>query len=192
VFSIFLFVDKKTNRIQIPFTHISPLTIHHKEMYTIRAAYSEQFDIKTSLKKAHEYFLDLKNFIELMPNVESIHTDGKGITRWTIRDEIPLIGSMKQTFPVMLTENSPERIEWSPLGEERQNFLRYSADFFEKTDDLVQVKISQSVEIRRDSARQLHPLAGLAGERAVSAGMQRRVAEMIKTFMRKSKEKLEK
>ena len=34
--------------------------------------------------------------------------------------------------------------------------------------------------------------AGLAGERAVSAGMQRRVAEMIKTFMRKSKERLEK
>jgi hypothetical protein len=99
---------------------------------------------------------------------------------------------MKQTFPVTLTENSPERIEWSPLGKERQNFLRYSADFFEKTVDLVQVKISQSVEIRRDSARQLHPLAGLAGERAVSSGMQRRVAEMIKTFMRKSKDKLEK
>lgn len=160
-------------------------------MFTIRAAYSEQFDIKTNLEKAHEFFIDLKNFIDLMPNVESIHTDGKGITRWTIRDDIPLIGTMKQTFPVELTENSSDRIEWSPVAGERQNFLRYAADFMEKGDNLIVVNIAQSVEIKRNSARELHPLAGLAGERAVSAGMQRRVAEMIKTFLRKSKEILE-
>jgi carbon monoxide dehydrogenase subunit G len=161
-------------------------------MFTIRAAYSDKFEIETNLAKAHAYFIDVKNFIELMPNVESIHTDGKGITRWTIRDDIPIIGTMKQTFPVRLTENSDERIEWTPVSEERQNFLRYSADFIEKDDNLTIVQISQSVEVRRHAARELHPLAGLAGERAVSAGMQRRVIEMIKTFMRKSKERLEK
>lgn len=161
-------------------------------MFTISAAYSEQFEIKTSLKKAHEFFIDLKNFIDLMPNVESIHTDAKGITRWTIRDDIPLIGAMKQTFPVELTENSPDRIEWSPVPGETQNLLRYAADFLEKNENLILVHISQGVELRRSLARELHPLAGLAGERAVSAGMQRRVAEMIKTFLRKSKERLEK
>jgi hypothetical protein len=127
-----------------------------------------------------------------MPNVESIHTDGKGVTRWTIRDDIPIIGTMKQTFPVELTENNSERIEWTPVPEEKQNFLRYGADFFEKGENSTLVQISQTVEIRRNSARELHPLAGLAGERAVSAGMQRRVTEMIKTFMKKSKERLEK
>jgi carbon monoxide dehydrogenase subunit G len=161
-------------------------------MFIIRAAYSEQFEIKTSMKKAHDFFIDLKNFIDLMPNVESIHTDAKGVTRWTIRDDIPLIGSMKQTFPVSLTEDTEERIEWSPIEGEKQNLLRYSADFQEKDENLVLVKIAQSVEIKRNAARELHPLAGLAGERPVSAGMQRRVTQMIKTFMQKSKEKLEK
>jgi uncharacterized membrane protein len=161
-------------------------------MFSIRASYSEQFEIKTSLEKAHAYFIDLKNFIELMPNVESIHTDARGNTRWTIRDDIPLIGSMKETFPVELTENSPDRIEWSPVRDEKQNFLRYGADFFEKDDNSVLVQISQSVELRRHSARDLHLLAGLAGERAISAAMQKRVEDMIKTFMRKSKERLEK
>lgn len=161
-------------------------------MFTIRAAYSDKFEIKTSLKNAHAFFADVKNFIEIMPNVESIHTDGKGVTRWTIRDDIPIIGSMRQTFPVELTENSLERIQWTPVPEEKQNFLRYGADFVEKDKNSTLVHISQSVEIRRNSARELHPLAGLAGERAVSAGMQRRVTEMIKTFMRKSKERLEK
>jgi len=161
-------------------------------MFTIRAAYSDKFEIGASLKDAHAFFADVKNFIEIMPNVESIHTDGKGVTRWTIRDDIPIIGTMKQTFPVELTENSLERIEWTPIAEEKQNFLRYGAEFAEKSENSTLVQISQSVEIRRNSARDLHPLAGLAGERAVSAGMQRRVTEMIKTFMRKSKERLEK
>jgi carbon monoxide dehydrogenase subunit G len=161
-------------------------------MFTIRAAYSDQFEIKTSLENAHAFFADVKNFIEIMPNIESIHTDGKGVVRWTIRDDIPIIGTMKQTFPVELTENSLERIEWTPVPAEKQNFLRYGADFVKKNNDSTLVQISQSVEIRRSSARELHPLAGLAGERAVSAGMQRRVTEMIKTFMRKSKERLEK
>lgn len=161
-------------------------------MFTIRAAYSDKFEIKANLEAAHSFFADIKNFIELMPNVESIHTDGRGITRWTIRDDIPLIGSMKQTFPVALTENSLDRIEWTPVAGEKQNLLRYSADFVKKDDNLTLVQISQGVEIRRNSARELHPLAPLAGEKAVSLGMQRRVTEMIKTFMRKSKERLEK
>lgn len=160
-------------------------------MFTISASYSEQFEIKTSLQKAHDFFIDLKNFIEIMPNIESIHTDGKGITRWTIRDDIPLIGTMKQTFPVELTEDTPERIEWSPLSGEKQNLLRYFADFLEKDENTTLVQISQSVQIRRNAARELHPLAGIVGERAVSAGMQRRVAEMIKMFLQKSKERLE-
>jgi carbon monoxide dehydrogenase subunit G len=161
-------------------------------MFTIRASYSDKFEIKSDLETVHAFFADVKNFIELMPNVESIHTDGRGITRWTIYDDIPVIGSMKQTFPVTLTENNLERIEWSPILGEKQNLLRYSADLLEKDKNLTVVRISQNVEVRRKSARELHPLAGLAGERAVSAGMQRRVEAMIKTFMKKSRERLEK
>ncbi len=161
-------------------------------MFTIRAAYSDKFEIKTSLEKAHAFFIDLENFIEIMPNVESIHTNAKGITRWTIQDDIPLLGTMRQAFPVTLSENSLERIEWTPVAGETQNFLRYSADFAVRDEETTLVQISQSVEMRRQNARELHPLAGLAGESAVSKGMQRRVTEMIKTFMRKSKERLEK
>lgn len=161
-------------------------------MFTIRAAYTDKYEIKTSIEKAHDFFIDIKNFIELMPNVESIHTDARNITRWTVSDDIPLVGSMRQTFPVELSENGEERIEWSPVAGETQNFLRYSADFIAKDENTTIVQIAQSVEIRRERARELHPLAGLVGERGVSAGMQRRVQEMIKSFMRKSRERLEK
>jgi carbon monoxide dehydrogenase subunit G len=61
-------------------------------MFTIRAAYSDKVEIKTGLERANEFFTDIKNFVELMPGVESIHTDGKGLTHWRIRAEIPFIG----------------------------------------------------------------------------------------------------
>jgi hypothetical protein len=126
-----------------------------------------------------------------MPNVESIHTDGKGVTHWRIRAEIPFIGEMKQSFTVELSEKNADRIEWSPLKGEKQNLLRYAVDFVEKGASLTLVQFSQTVEMRRDSARELHLLAGLAGESIISGEMNKRVAEMIKIFVRKSRERLE-
>ena len=160
-------------------------------MFTIRAAYSDKVEIKTSLEKVGEFFADIKNFVELMPGIESIHTDGSGITHWKIRAEIPLIGEMKQKFAVELAENSDERIEWSPIKGEKQNFLRYAVDLMEKGKNLTLVQFSQTVEMRRDSARDLHLLAGLAGESIISKEMSKRVAEMIKTFVERMRERLE-
>ena len=160
-------------------------------MFTIRAAYSDKVEIKTSLEKVGEFFSDIKNFVELMPGVESIHTDGRGVTHWKIRAEIPLIGEMKQKFAVALSEKTDERIEWSPQKDEKQNFLRYAVDFVEKNANSTLVQFSQTVEMRRDSARDLHLLAGLAGESIISGEMSKRVAEMIKIFVRRARERLE-
>ena len=161
-------------------------------MFTIRADFGDTFEIKTTPDEARAFFSDIKNFVELMPNVESIHTNAQGITQWTIKADIPLIGAMRQSFAVELTENSPERIEWTPAASETQNYLRYGADFLETENGVTQVKIEQIVELRRKSARQLHLLAGLAGEAPISRGMQAEVAGMIKNFMQRAKEKLEK
>ncbi len=160
-------------------------------MFTIRAAYSDQVEIKTGLQRANEFFTDIKNFVELMPGIESIHTDGKGVTHWKIRAEIPVIGEMRQSFTVALSEKNEDRIEWSPIKGERENLLRYAVDFAEKDANLTLVQFSQTVEMRRNSARELHLLAGLAGESIISGEMSKRVAEMIKTFVRRARERLE-
>lgn len=160
-------------------------------MFTIRAAYSDKVEIKTGLQRASEFFADIKNFVELMPGIESIHTDGKNLTHWKIRADIPVIGEMKQSFTVELSEKNEDRIEWSPAAGEKQNFLRYAVDFVEKSANLTLVQFSQTVEMRRNSARDLHLLAGLAGESIISGEMSKRVAEMIKTFVRRARERLE-
>lgn len=161
-------------------------------MFIIRADYNEQLEIKSPSERIREFFSDIKNFVEMMPNVESIRTDGRGITRWIIRAEIPIVGSIRQSFPVELTEESDERVEWSPARGESQNFLRYAADLFEKTSEITLVQISQIVELRRAKAKELHPLAALASAASISKGMQTEVSQMIKKFLQKSKEKLEK
>jgi hypothetical protein len=48
------------------------------------------------------------------------------------------------------------------------------------------------VELRRKSARELHMLAGLAGETIISNEMTKKVSEMIRVFIERAKERLEK
>jgi carbon monoxide dehydrogenase subunit G len=160
-------------------------------VFTIRTDFSDKFEVNAPVEKVRVFFADIKNFIELMPNVESIHINGDATARWTIRADIPLIGAMRQSFSVELAENTEERIEWIPKAGEKQNFLRYAADFFEKSADSTLVQFSQNVELRRNAARELHLLAGLAGEKRVSQGMQWEVSGMIKKFVQKAKVRLE-
>ena len=160
-------------------------------MFTIRANYSDTVEFRTGLESVREFFSDIKNFVELMPGIESIHTDAKGVTHWRIRADVPLIGSFKEKFAVQLTENDEDRIEWAPVAGETKNLLRYAADFLEKGRDITLVNFSQIIELRRNSAKELHLLAGVAGEAIISREMTRQVGEMIKIFVRKAKEKLE-
>ena len=53
------------------------------------------------------------------------------------------------------------------------------------------IRIAQHVELRRPHARDLHRLAALVGEGAISAEMQKRVREMIKIFLERAQAKLE-
>lgn len=160
-------------------------------MFTVKAGYSDNVELRSSVERVREFFADLGNFADLMPGVASIHTDAKGVAHWKIEAEIPLVGQMMQKFAVELTEKTDDRIEWFPIRAESQNFLRFSADFFEKAKNVTQVHFSQMVELRRKSARDLHMLAGLAGESLISNEMSKRIQEMIRVFIQRAKEKLE-
>ncbi len=161
-------------------------------MFIVQAKYADTIEVKTSVDTVREFFADIKNFVDLMPGIASIHTDAKGVTHWKIEAEIPVVGPMMQKFAVELAENSEERIEWFPVAVETQNFLRYSADFLEKAKNVTLVHFTQMVELRRKSARDLHMLAGLAGESLISSEMSKRITEMIKVFIARAKERLEK
>lgn len=161
-------------------------------MFTVKAGYSDDIEVKTSIEKVREFFADVNNFAALMPGIASIHMDAKGVAHWKIQADIPVVGQMVQKFAVELAENNEERIEWFPVSVETGNFLRYSADFLEKAKNVTLVHFSQMVELRRKSARDLHMLAGLAGESIISNEMTRKITEMIKIFVGRAKEKLEK
>jgi carbon monoxide dehydrogenase subunit G len=160
-------------------------------MFTVKAGYSNEIEIRSSAEKVREFFLDITNFAELMPGVMQVHTDAKGIAHWKVETQIPVVGKILEKFSLELAENSEDRVEWSPLRSEAENFLRYSADFLAKAKNVTLVHFSQVVELRRKSARDLHILAGLAGETIISNEMTKRITEMIRVFIDKAKEKLE-
>ena len=160
-------------------------------MFAIRAAFNEQVEWRTSAEAAREFFADLRNFVELMPGVERITADAVGVARWLIRAEVPVVGSIRQAFSVFQSVDEPWRIEWSPAAGESKNFLRYSATF-EERGATTRIRIEQRVELRRQSARELHTLAALAGEGRLSAALQKGVAEMLQAFLKRARARLEK
>ena len=160
-------------------------------MFIVKAAFSEQVEWRTSAERAREFLNDLRNFVELMPGVERITAEAGGVARWVIRAEAPVVGSIRQAFAVFRSADSPARIEWSPAAGEQKNFLRYSAAFEQAGEATTRVRIEQRVELRRQSARELHLLAGLAGESRLSAALQKGVTEMMRTFLQRARAKLE-
>ena len=160
-------------------------------MFTIKAAFNDQFEVRSGIDVVREFFSDITNFAEMMPGVAQIHTDAKGVAHWKIQAEIPVVGKMLQRFAVELAERTDARVEWSPVKVESENFLRYSADFFEKAKNVTLVHFSQMVELRRRSARDLHLMAGVAGETLISNEMSKKITEMIRIFITRAKERLE-
>ncbi len=160
-------------------------------MFQLRAAFSEQVEWRTSAEAARAFFSDLRNFVELMPGVERITAEAGGIARWLIRAEVPVIGAIRQAFAVSKSVDEPSRIEWGPAAGESKNLLRYTASF-EERGETTRIRIEQRVELRRGSARELHALAGLAGESRLSAALQKRVTEMLQSFLQRARPRLEK
>lgn len=160
-------------------------------MFTVKAGFSDNIEVRSGIDQVREFFADISNFADLMPGILGIHTDAHGIAHWKVQAEIPMVGAIKQNFELQLAENNDERVEWLPLKAETQNFLRYSADFLEKAKDLTLVHFSQMVELRRKKPGELHPLAWFAGESLISTEMTKRISEMIRTFIKRAKEKLE-
>ena len=160
-------------------------------MFIVKAGLSEQVEWRTGAEAARAFFNDLKNFVELMPGVERITAEAGGVTRWLIRTDVPVVGSIRQHFAVSRTVDEPARIEWGPAAGERQNFLRYTAGF-EGRGLTTRIRIDLRVEVRRGQARELHALAGLAGESRLSAALQKVVAEMLRAFLERARARLEK
>jgi hypothetical protein len=159
-------------------------------MFRIKASYTDQLELRTTIERAREFFSEFRNFVDLMPGIEGIRKEAGGIMRWMVRAEVSVIGPVHASFTVEKTEDRPERLEWSPARSEMKNYLRYAAAFEERGHKVL-VRIAQHVELRRPHARDLHRLATLLGEGAISAEMQKRVSEMIKTFLERARVKLE-
>ena len=160
-------------------------------MFQLKAAFSEQVEWRTSAEAARAFFNDLTNFVELMPGVERISSEAGGVARWLIRAEVPVVGAIRQAFAVSQSVDEPARIEWSPVEGEGKNLLRYTASF-EPHGETTLIRIGQRVELRRNHARELHMLAGLAGESRLSAALQKGVTEMLEVFLQRARTRLEK
>ena len=104
---------------------------------------------------------------------------------------VGLVGKMRGQFRIRQTDDRPLRLEWEPAIDEQKNLLRYAISFEEVAPSTTLVRVAERVELRRPSATELHLMAGLIGERRISAGMQERIASMMKTYLNGARAHLE-
>ncbi len=160
-------------------------------MFTIRAMHTETVSLSAGSSHVRDFFTNIRNFVELMPHIDSIRTDNQGVTHWEISTHIPLVGTFRERFPIVRTEYSFERVEWSPFEGEQFNLMKFAADFLPKSALSTKVMLTQTIELRRNSPTELHLLAGFAGESLISTEMTKRVAEMMQKFITRARERLE-
>lgn len=161
-------------------------------MFIVKSRFEEQIEIGNTLENVRDFFSDPKNFVTLMSGVESIKAMSDTLNRWIIRVDFPVIGTIKQEFLVEKTADSDEFIEWMPAKTEKQNFLRFSADYLVKNANKTVVRLLQMVELRRERATQLHLLAAVAGEAIINQEMTKHISKMLNNFLQQAKSKLEK
>ncbi len=159
-------------------------------MFRIQATYKGNIEVNVGIEKARSFFSDSRNFVELMPGVDAIETRTDGTRAWTIRADVPMIGAMRQVFPVRLAEDKETLIEWIPATNEQGNLMRYSAKFAPIDANRTSITLEQQVEIRRENANELHTFAGWVGEARISKEMQRGVTAMMESFMKNTRAKL--
>jgi hypothetical protein len=160
-------------------------------MFRVRADFREDVEVGASFRVVREFFGDLENFVRLMPGVESIREEAGGVVCWSVCVNVALVGAMRGQFRIVRTDDRPLRFEWEPAIGEKKNLLRYAVSFEERAPLKTLVRVAERVELRRLSATELHLMAGLIGERRISAGMQERVAQMMKTYLERARAQLE-
>jgi carbon monoxide dehydrogenase subunit G len=160
-------------------------------MFIVRADFREDLEIGASLRRVRSFFVDLENFARLMPGVESISKEEGKRAIWTVRVGVPLIGEMRGEFALIQTDDSASRVEWEPAAGEKKNLLRYAFSLEEQGAELTLVRFALRVELRRRNATDLHMMAGLVGERRISAGVQEGVEEMMRSFLKRARAELE-
>jgi carbon monoxide dehydrogenase subunit G len=159
--------------------------------FRVRAEFKADLEIAAGLERVRAFFGDLRNFADLMPDVENIEPQADGAICWFVCAEVALIGSMRGAFRVVQIDDSPRRIEWGPAAGETVNMMRYAISFEQGSTSATRVRLAQRVELKRSRASELHMMAGLMGERRISAAVEEHLAYMMSTFLKRARHSLE-
>ena len=159
-------------------------------MFRVKADCNAQIEIKCSQSSTYDFFSEARNWVALLPSLESLTAERDGAWRWTVRAEVPMLGAMRVPFRVERAEIAPSRIEYTPAPGEQQNYLRCVAAFSE-LGLTTRISVAQALELRRAEARALHPLAAMAGATRIGAEVQRQMAVKLQEFLQAVRTRLE-
>lgn len=154
-------------------------------MFTIAATVDESFDLDAPKSALLEFFSDTKNYVRYMPDIISEVKDlPNGQSVWKLKIDIPSASPMLLKFDMARAQAGEGKINFEPVKVTRDRLLINIAVTGTATKSKVRFLLDLAIE--RDSSFDIHPLAGLMGERSISKIVQIHAAELVEEFLRQA------
>jgi hypothetical protein len=158
-------------------------------MFTIESQVAETYEMAAKPAVLADFFLSAENFARYMPEIiGDVKPQTAGRATWQIRIDI---SGKSLSLPLeMISQKQAHKITHQPAATATGNnrLAINIAIFPETTISLVEFELLLRLE--RKSGSELHPMAGLLGQRAVNKIIQSFAKQYVDSFMSRAMEQL--
>lgn len=153
-------------------------------MFKIEAEVDEIYELAASKSALQEFFANTENFAKYMPDiVYKIVAKGGNQTTWTLKIDISSGSSLNVTLDMANTKITESQINYEPVNETNDRL----AIFIKLTgNNPTSVQFRLELRLQRKSSFDIHPLAGLLGEKAINKITQSHAEEIVKNFVKQA------
>ncbi|MEW6732918.1 MAG: hypothetical protein AB1489_16450 [Acidobacteriota bacterium] len=154
-------------------------------MFTIQAKVAQSYQLAARQRAVFNFFTDLQNFPRHMSEiVRAVEIKKNGQSLWTIKIEISSSSALEVQLLLAATLSGEEQISYIPVVEGDDHLAIY-IDIAEEG-GYTNINFALELRLQRESSFDIHPLAGLLGERSINKLVQRHAEDMIGEFVIKA------
>ena len=150
--------------------------------FTVSAEVEKSSVVNLSKDKVRTYITDLTIYPRFFPEIVSVKNLNDSVSEWLYRVDAPLASPYNLTF-ILIEKNTSQDTMILESKDPGPDYLLCKAYFNPIADNRTSVTISFKISMSRESASDIHFLAGLFGEKFISDRMQEKLEDDLEIFI---------
>ncbi|MBL8149608.1 MAG: hypothetical protein JNN15_06740 [Blastocatellia bacterium] len=160
-------------------------------MFTIQARIEKKYQLSAEKNRLYEFFSDINSYPRYMPDIFHKVEPIKGtVSLWTLKIDVSAGSPLVVKVELDKKGDEASLIAYEPLTNS-QNHLALKIKLGESSLGLSKTDLIFILEIKleRNRSSEVHPLAGLLGEKAINKIVQKHAEGYIDDFVKSGEEK---